>query len=70
MSQGNGTPEQAAAPAGVGRKSDGSTSGQFASWCAAEQERRRARDVELDERRFEDAVQLVLRRLAGRERGR
>lgn len=37
----------------------------FHRWCAQELERRRARDVDLDEARFRAAVELVLRRLGG-----
>ena len=44
------------------------TAKQFADWCIQEQERRRARDVGLDERLFADAVELVLTRLAAKER--
>ena len=43
---------------------------QFQSWAEAELERRRARDVDLDEGIFGEAVDLVVRRLAAKERGR
>jgi len=46
------------------------TAKQFTEWCALEQERRRARDVELNESLYADAVALVERRLVARERGR
>ena len=42
----------------------GSTERDFHAWCAEELERRRSRDLELDEQRFERAVAFVLRRLA------
>ena len=42
----------------------GSTDRQFHTWCGEELERRRSRDLELDEQRFAEAVAFVLRRLA------
>jgi hypothetical protein len=57
---------------GVGRTNrppdSTTTARQFADWCDQEQERRRARDLGLDERLFNDAVELVLTRLAAKER--
>ena len=47
-----------------------STATKFEDWCEQEQERRRARDVELDEGLFADARAMVQRRLAAKEPGR
>lgn len=41
-----------------------STERQFHAWCGEELERRRSRDLDLDEERFARAVGFVLRRLA------
>ncbi len=42
----------------------GSTERDFHAWCDEELERRRSRDLDLDEERFRRAVAFVLRRLA------
>ena len=42
----------------------GSTEREFHHWCGEELERRRSRDLDLDEERFGRAVAFVLRRLA------
>ncbi|MCP4871252.1 MAG: hypothetical protein GY898_21290 [Proteobacteria bacterium] len=52
------------------RPQESSTAKQFDEWCDQEVERRRARDVELDEGLFGDARALVQRRLAAKEQGR
>ncbi len=46
------------------------TAQQFTDWAKAELERRRARDVDLDEDLFDEAVELVVRRMAAKEHAR
>lgn len=52
----------------LARREDGSSA--FEEWCDQEQERRRARDVELDEGLFAEARALVQRRLNAKDPSR